>query len=89
MKLQRNGKTWKIERRASIFVSRNGCEDTRVYVEADHGAKDREDNKRYTTVLVVASESGAMLRHYEPVPQEITLDFLQDNGFVDKMPEHG
>lgn len=87
VKIQLNGKTWKVERRASIFTNRNGCEDVRVMVENDHGAKDSDDGKRYTTNMVLAAESGETIRHYEAVPKEIDMSFLADKGFLDKIPE--
>lgn len=82
MKIERDGKQWLIKRRASIFTSRNGKEDVRIDVESDHGGKEA-DGKRYSGVQVIAAESGEMIRNYGPVPEDITLDFLKQAGFVD------
>lgn len=87
MKLQLDGKSWKIRRAPSIFTNRNGCEDVHISVESDHGAKDDEDRKYYEGMTVLAAESGVVLRKYRATHKDITLDFLLENGFIDKLPE--
>lgn len=87
MYLKLNGKSWFIKRAPSIYTNRNGCEDTRVMAESGaHGAK-REDGKRYEIIVTLASESGEFLRNYGAIPKEISMEFLLDNGFIDKIPE--
>lgn len=89
IKLQLDGKSWKVKRSRSIFTNRANQEDVRIDVESDHGAKDAEDGKYYTTLCVLAAESGAVLRKHRAIPKEISMDFLVDKGFVDKAPECG
>lgn len=87
MYLKLNGKSWLIKRAPSIYTNRNGLDDTRIMAESDtHGAK-MEDGKRYETVMALCSESGERLRDYGAIPEDITMEFLLDNGFIDKIPE--
>lgn len=82
MKIERDGKQWRIKRSGSIFTFRNGKEDVWISVENDHGAKEA-DGKYYSGAMVLAAESGEVLRHYVPVPKDLTVDFLKQAGFVD------
>lgn len=89
IKLQLDGKDWKVKRGRSIFTNRANQEDVRIDVESDHGAKDVEDGKYYTTMCVLTAESGAVLRKRRAVPKEISMDFLRNKGFIGKNPECG
>lgn len=84
MKIQAQGKDWQIKRKASIYTNRSGKDDVRIWVESDHGAK-FEDGKRYSSVQVIAAESGEFIRNYSAVPETITPEFLRQNGFLNPL----
>lgn len=83
MKIQAHGKDWQIRRKPSVFVSRSGKDDVRIWVESDHGAR-FSDGKRYSSVQVLAAESGEFIRNYGAIPEQITPNFLRQNGFLDQ-----
>lgn len=84
MLLTSGKREYRITRNPSIFTSRNGKEDCRIMVESDAwrgGA--RYNGKLYRTIAVYASESGAVIRHYEKLPKEITLPLLLQWGMIE------
>lgn len=67
----------------SIFTNRNGKFDCSIAKEnKDHGWMTPE-GVRVSCIARIAYESGDFLRNYESLPGEISMDFLQKNGFVD------
>jgi hypothetical protein len=76
-----SGVKWLISAVASPFTSRRGKIDVMVCKESDWGFR-AEDRKLYRGCLKLAAEDGSIIRDYEAVPSNITVDFLRDRGFV-------
>jgi hypothetical protein len=80
-----NGTTYLVEVKNSVFTNRSGKRDIVISKRASHGFM--FDGNRYTTIARVAAESGEFVRHYESLPQEITIDRLQQWGFLGRKSE--
>ena len=71
-----------VYRGPSIFTNRQGKEDCAVEVSGPWGGMEA-NGKRYHSVIRIACESGEVLRQYETMPKDITLDWLRQAGYVD------
>jgi hypothetical protein len=78
----KDGSRWLIERRPSIFITRNGKEDITISKAGNWGGL-RADNNRYHAVVRLAAEDGGIIRDHGRIPSEITLPMLRQLGFVD------
>ena len=70
-----------ISRGPSIFTSRNNgthkLEDCVICIP------DTNNRNQSTIAKIYACESGELVRDYEAINPEITLDFLLDNALID------
>ena len=75
-----SGKIYRINRRPSIFVSRNNAtvKNDDVVIQRENrscrswGARDKASGKRFVTIAIFAAETGEPIRLYEDIPREIT-----------------
>lgn len=82
MYFESNGAKWLIKRGPSVFVSRSGKEDVKIFKQAEWGSRE-SDGKLYNCRRILAAEDGSMVRDYEAVPNEITVEWLRQAGFID------
>ena len=83
--LEINGASWFVCRSSSPFVSRRGKEDVSIDTEGDWGIRHDNNNKRYHSCVLFEAETGVVLRYYEHIPEEINVEWLKDNGFIDNV----
>jgi len=81
-----DGRKYYIRRGPSAFTSRNGKQDVTVSVIGNWGAR-AADNKLYRGCATFAAESGEIIREYEKIPAQFSVDWLRDNGFINKDKE--
>lgn len=73
-----------IKKQPSIFMSRAGKNDCLILKQCEtHGIREN-NNKLYTIIAIIESETGEYIRDYEMFPPEITLLLLQQWGFITK-----
>lgn len=86
MYIESDGTKWLIQKSPSCFVSRNGKYDVGVYKRSTWGSRE-SDGKLYKCCLRIAAEDGSLIRDYEAIPSHITLEWLKQSGFIDKVAE--
>jgi len=73
-----------IKKHPSIFMSRAGRQDCSIFKQCEtHGIREN-NNKLYTIIAIIESETGEYIRNYERLPPEITFPLLQQWGFITK-----
>lgn len=83
MYIERDGNKWWINRGPSPFTSRQGLEDVGIYKKSAWGRR-QADGSLYKCCKRMAAESGEIIRDYEPVPSELTVEWLSQAGFIDR-----
>lgn len=79
-----NHQDYMVSRRDSIYMSRKGKQDVRVFARGEWGGRYGEGKYRglYRTVRVIDADSGELVRDYERVPDDLSDASLRRMGFV-------
>jgi len=86
MKILSNGKTYLVKRGPSIYTNRVGLDDCVISVcTNDYGKGGWVDSNGLIcrSIKRIACENGAILRDHEFVPEELSIPYLKQMGYID------
>ena len=81
MRIELDGNLYWIIKAPSCFISRKGKDDVSIYKCGSWGRR-QPDGKLYRCCLKLDAEDGNVVRNYESIPQQVTVEWLKQVGFI-------
>jgi hypothetical protein len=79
--IELDGNPYWIIKVPSCFTSRKGKDDVSIYKRSTWGRR-QPDGELYRCCLRLDAETGTVVRNYESIHQQITVDWLKQVGFI-------